>query len=249
MVASAAASAISQQQAAKKAGGQTGGIAVTEMPKYSWTEPTQRLTADYVSQNIQRMNEGKNPAWYDKLAPQIQTGLQNQNYQNYFGTPGQRTGIVNQAVSGGAGAGLGAGATNRRKWTALQDYGNKSSLIDQYMATQNMNMMQQQSTEWPKIAAGLPAGPNSQASSYGYSTPAAANPWGQLGNTVAGLPWENMLSSSGSKTPNTGNYGTMPNGSWGYGGNTPYSSGGFSIQGQAPSVQYTGAYPAGGIGW
>jgi hypothetical protein len=198
------------------AGSSTSGYDIATMPQYSWNETNQKLVADTAAQNINRMNEGKSPVWWENMSPGVTESLKKQNYQTYFGTPGIRNGVVNEAVSGGAGQGLGKGATTRRKWTALQDYSNKSSLIDQFMAQQGINVMSQQSMAWPQLAAGLPSGPQSAAIPYSSQTPAQSNSWGDLAtNLVGNIPWENMFSNTGGTT--TTNYGGGATGS-----STPY---------------------------
>jgi hypothetical protein len=228
----------------KKGGTSSGGYSVQESPQYSWNEGYQKTAADFVNQQIKNMQTSQTgmPAWYDKLAPTIQQGLQTQNQQNYFGTPGNRSGgLVQQAVSGGAGAGLGAGMANRRKWGALQEYGNKSSLIDQFMAQQAMGVMQQQSTQWPALAGSLPQGPGSQNIPYSSSTPGYTSPFSSMANTIAeNIPWGNMF-SSGSTPAGATNYG---GGSWG--SSTPYNASG--LQGFGNYQQYLQTSPTGG-GW
>ena len=55
----------------------TSGPSVVTMPEYSFTEPRLKLTSDFISQNIERMMEGKYPAYYEEATPHIRRSMQN----------------------------------------------------------------------------------------------------------------------------------------------------------------------------
>lgn len=196
-------------------GGSSGGYTQQAMPQYSFTEPRMQMASDYITQNIQRMNEGKYPTYYDKLAPQIKQGMSDSLYQTFYGQPGNRTGSVQDAMSIGAMAGLKGKRAMTPAYKQIMDYNTKSSAIDQYMAQLGLGVMTQGEQTYLNASNQMPTGPGAQNMPYVNQQP--ASPWANVGTQIG-----NAIGESG--------FGKNWFSGWGQGNNTS-SSGGFNDSG------------------
>jgi len=210
--------------------GSSAGYNVQTMPQYSFTEPRLKLASDYVSQNISRMAEGKYPSYWDKLSPLIKGGLQSDLYRTYYGQPGNRTGSIQDAMSIGAMTGLKGKAAGAPANKQLMDYNNKSSSIDQYMASLGLNVMQQGEQTYLQGATSIPTGPNAQIVPWQNSGTSGMD-YSGVGSAVGGGV-EDMLSAWLKKPTGTSNISMTPGSTgmsgfdWGRTSNyTPYTSG------------------------
>lgn len=220
------------------------GYDVVQMPQYSWTEPNRKLLADYVSGGLQSIQEGNPPTWWQNAQPKLQQGMSRQNALTYFGSPGTRSGVVNNAMSIGAMAGLKGKRAMTPGNQALTEYANREAQINDYLTQLGVNVTQQSEQNYINTIAGMPGGPETQIVNKMGGVSGGNNTWaglGQIGSTIAAnLPWESMFNggSSGSSFSQLASQGlasTNPN--YGMGGYT----GAVSTPGYTPMnlSQYT----------
>lgn len=142
------------------------GYDIVEMPQYSYSEPMLRQTSDYLTDTMSRLGEGKFPAYYDKALPQIRAGMADPLKRTFFGTAGNRGGLVQQAMSRGAQAGVGPKGAMAYSGKAVQDYANQEAQIDAFLASMGVDIMNKQSMAVPSMAMSMPRGPETQIVNY-----------------------------------------------------------------------------------
>jgi len=134
-----------------------------QYPEYGFTQPRLQQTSDFLSQNIQRMSEGKYPAYYEEALPTLRKGMADPLRETYFGGQGMRgPSVMSQVRSTGAALGTGPKATLARENKALYDYGTKSQEIDQYLTKLGVDIMQRDAYTFPALSMQLPRGPEGQ---------------------------------------------------------------------------------------
>lgn len=158
--------------------------------QYSFTEPRMRLTSDFISQNIGRMNEGKFPSWYEGISPLLKEQQEKGLRESYYGT-GFTPGVLAESkaydVSRGLGRGAGAGKNYN---TQLAKYADASRAIDQYIAELGYNAQREGATTFPTMSMQMPKGPD--VLGYNYIPPEAEGPSGMdtLLQTLGSVaPW------------------------------------------------------------
>lgn len=203
------------------------GYDIVQMPQYSFTEPRLRLASDYVSQNLERMQRGEYPSWYDKAQPIMRQGMMRGLNESMYGRAGERTGALQQANDQGAILGVGPKASWAQGRKLLGDYMQKSSAIDEYLTGLGVNIMQQGEGTYLQASNSMPRGPETQIVGYGGAVPSGGgsnnNAWLNAAATAANM-WGSGAFSKNNNTPTTGvgptgNYQgvTNPNVGW----NTP----------------------------
>ena len=144
-------------------GSGTTGPSVIKFEEYPWTAPTQRSSAEFVQQNIQRMSEGKLPAYFDKVSPQIKAGMRRGLDQTYFGGQGMKgPGVMQQVRNTGAALGTGPRAVLARENKALYDYSSKAQEIDEYMAKLGVDIQSRAAVAFPQLVNNMKRGPQQQ---------------------------------------------------------------------------------------
>lgn len=166
--------------------GEPGGFAVA--PQYSFTEPRLRLASDFISDNLQSMQEGKFPAYYQNAMPTIRGGLNRANQQAFFGQPGQRVGSVQAGMQAGAAMGIGpkSGMANTNK--ALQRYEQASQQIEEFLQSKGVDITQQSMATMLNASNQMPKGPD--YIQYGSTQGTYQPGWGDQLSSIAGsLPY------------------------------------------------------------
>ena len=194
---------------------------VVTMPQYSFTEPRLNQTSDFISQNIQRMSEGKLPAYLDKAMPSMRNNMARQNRSTYFGSPGQGgPGVLDAVKSAGAATGIGPKATMMQTNKALYDYGTREKEIDEYLTKLGVDVMQEDAYRFPSMSMQMPKGPDAQiVGGQSYNQPQKPDYMGQaigaIGNAVGQMDWGGGTSGGGGAG---GTWDTDPQrtGMWGY---------------------------------
>jgi hypothetical protein len=142
-------------------GGQ-GGFAQVEQPQYSWNEGLRKTQADYLTGALANLQAGKAPQYWQNAEPGLRAGLYQNASDTYYGTPGSRTGIINNAMAAGTMTGLKGKAAFTPGMQAIKEYGTKRSLIDQYLAQQGVNIMQNEQSNIMGAINSMPSGPGAQ---------------------------------------------------------------------------------------
>lgn len=182
-------------------------------PQYSFTEPRNQLVSDFVSQNIQRMNEGKYPTYYQNALPSLREQMAQPLRENTFGTPGYRSqSLMGQAGEEGAMYNLGAGSTVARKRKVMSDYATKNAAIDQYLTQLGVNIMSNEATTLPQISNQMAQGPTSQPVTLTSNTGGTQGISGAVGSFLGSggmqsIPWSslgNMFGGGGTSIGGTG---------------------------------------------
>ena len=204
-------------------GGDSGmeqGYDIVTMPQYSFTEPRLRLVSDYLTQNIQRMAEGKFPVWWDKLSPIIKEGLMRNLQETYYGKPGEReTGLIQQPFETAAIKDLGPKTAWAGARKVTSEYADKAKAIDEYMASLGVDIMSQGEGRYLTGGIQMPKGPdaaivNRMGGVYGTQ----GTPWldlmGSSMEMLGSTDWSNLFSGGGQQNYNQlasqGLVSTMP---------------------------------------
>ena len=185
----------SKNRDAMKGGG------VTTMPQYSFNEPRQQLTSDFISQNIERMSEGKYPAYYEKAMPDIRAGMQRNLQESYYGSPLNKGGVMGGIREAGAATGLGPNQVTAQTNKAMLEYSNKEKEIDEYLAKLGVGIMQQDVGTFTQASNQMPMGPNAQMSG-GYATGNQPTDYSGLNQMAGALPYMNWGGQDGSSSQN-----------------------------------------------
>lgn len=221
--------------------GQTGytGATVVTHPQYSFTEPRRRLASDFVSQNIQRMSEGRYPAYYEQALPQLREAQQRPLREQYFGSPMGGSGILEAQRSAGAATGLGPRQTTAQTNKALLEYSNKERQIDEYLTKMGVGIMQADAYRFPQLSQQMQGGPD--VSVFGpqpFGVPERPNYTGQaLGGMAENMPWGNIVQGVG---------GMFGGGGEGGAGGAMTDTGGVFPAGWLGGEQGYGGYGGGG---
>lgn len=171
------------------------GYDIVEMPQYSFTEPMLRQTSDYLSDAMSRLGRGEYPSYYENALPTLRKAMADPLYQTYYGRPGERSGLVQQAMQVGAMTGLGPKSTNVQASKQMQNYATQEQQIDQYLTQIGVDVMNQQAQQIPQYMMSMPQGPNAQIVNYmgGVGGSSYENPMLSLASQV---PWESLFSKN-----------------------------------------------------
>lgn len=203
-------------------GGSQGPQVVTG-PQYSFTEPRLRLTSDFISDNLQRLQAGKYPAYYEGALPGIKKGLKRDLRTTFFGGQGlgEGQGIVGEARSTGAVTGIGPKATVAQVNKALSTYATKEQEIDEYLTKIGVDFSAQTQGQVLAASGQLPGGPGS-TTLPGSSAPPGPN---------YGLEAANALGQAAPYFFNNDGTDVVAGG---------------TVPGRADTTRYTGDYTSGG---
>jgi hypothetical protein len=189
----------------------SGGGVYLQPNDFPWM--TDRLKQDY----------GQEPEWWKKIKPEMQAGMEQDTYETYYGTPGQRTGVMQGAVQAGAMTGIGPKATNANVSKVGSQYATARRQISDFINQQTSTIIQENNKNTifglpqyqtraipyggygatPGSTAGLDAlTAMSMASGYGST----ANPYAS-GSSYNSTPWNYENRNSG-----YGGYSSMPSG-------------------------------------
>jgi len=191
---------------------------VITLPQYSFTEPRLGLTSDFISQNIERMMQGKFPAYYEEAIPQLREMQQRPLQQAYFGGGAARPygpSVMDAVREAGAATGIGPKPTMAYTNKALSRYEDKMRSIDEFITKMGVDIMQEDAYRFPMISSQMPKGPDVAISSpFGIQIPGAggggspfADLMGALGNFR--MPQQQQQQQV---DPMTGQYTTLPPG-------------------------------------
>ena len=189
-----------------------GGYDIIYPKQPSYSEPRMRLTSDFITQNLQRIMEGKFPAWYEGISPLLKKQQQQGLNQAYYGDQFQ-PGILNQTAAYDAARGLGTGAAASKTYgSQLQKYSTQEKAIDDYISQLGYQAQETGAYQFPQLSMQLSQDERAWGSPVGmYQVPTQANGWDSVSNlfgSMAGaVPWMSALGSTGTNT-GAGNTGT-----------------------------------------
>ena len=164
-------------------------------PEYGGQSQKMATANDFYTNQIAGMNAngGQLPPALLKLLQQMQQGLSTQNREQFFGTPGQRSGsIMDSARSTGAATGAGPKATMAQTVKQLGNFQSAEKQIMDYIAGLGV----QQGANWMNSILGnanaAPQGPQGQWGGGQQYTTQGTNPWGDMGKQMmTAAPWMN----------------------------------------------------------
>jgi hypothetical protein len=137
-------------------------------PQYSFTEPRLQLTNDFITQNLQRLQEGKYPVYYENALPTIRGNLARPLQETYYGRRGERSGLLQNAYEVGSITGLGPSQTAGLVNKQLLDYATKEKQIDEYLTKLGVDIMQSDSINFMNASMAMPKGPDATWVEPGY---------------------------------------------------------------------------------
>jgi hypothetical protein len=170
-----------------------GGYDIIYPKQPSYSEPRMRLTSDFITQNLQRIMEGKFPAWYEGISPLLKKQQQQGLNQAYYGDQFQ-PGILNQTAAYDAARGLGRGAAASKTYgSQLQKYSQQEKAIDDYISQLGYQSQETGAYQFPQLSMQLSQDERSWGTPVGmYQQPYEQNAWDSVSN---------MLGSMGSSVP------------------------------------------------
>jgi len=186
-----------------------GGYDIIYPKQPSYSEPRMRLTSDYITQNLQRIMEGKFPAWYEGISPLLKKQQQQGLNEAYYGDQFQ-PGILNQTQAYDAARGLGRGAAASKTYgTQLQKYAQQEKAIDDYISQLGYQAQESGAYQFPQLSMQLSSDERAWGTPVGmYQQPYEQNAWDSVSNMFGSMgsavPW--MMTSpttgTGSSTMN-----------------------------------------------
>jgi hypothetical protein len=153
-------------------------VQTVTQPTFGFNEPAREASSNFLVEQLQSVGRGELPSFFQNQIPMLRRGLDRGLRQSFFGLPGRRgEGTVSQALSAGALTGLGprAGIANVNK--QLQNFTNQSQAIDEFIASQGVNVANQVAQNFPGVINAAPQGPPSQS----FMVPGQAGTQGFLG--------------------------------------------------------------------
>ena len=207
------------------------GYDIVQMPQYSWTEPNRKLLSDYLSGGLQSIQAGNPPTWWQNAQPQLQAGMSRQNALTYFGSPGTRTGNVNNAMAMGSMAGLKGKRAMTPGMQQLNEYANRESAINDYLTQMGVQVTQQSENSYMQGLQGMPGGPETSIVNLMGGT-TQGNQWANqiapLANALGQQNWGNMFSQpTGGMTGFNPSTMSTPPTAYSNAVNMPYNQSGF----------------------
>lgn len=198
-----------------------GGYDIIYPQQPSYSEPRMRLTSDFITQNLNRLNEGKFPSWYEGISPLLKKQQQLGLNQAYYGDQFQ-PGILNQTAAYDAARGLGTGAAASKSYgSQLQKYSQQEKQIDDYISQLGYQAQETGATQFPQLSMQLSADERAWGTPVGmYPVSSQPNTWDSISSILGGMagaiPWASAFNQGG--TTNTGS--TQTGGTSGYDYNT-----------------------------
>ena len=172
----------SMYQSSKRGKGATGMTApqVVTMPQYSFTQPRLEQTSDFLSQQMQNLQEGRYPQWYEKGVPSMRRGLQRGAGEWAYGGPLTGPGAYGEARAAGSATGVGPRATMAGTSKVSEKYANMQAAIDEFIAKTGIDISRETAKNAPYLSAMMPQGPSSQViGGMGYNIPESPDYMGQ----------------------------------------------------------------------
>ena len=175
-----------------------GGYEIIYPKQPSYSEPRMRLTSDYITQNLQRIMEGKFPAWYEGISPILKKQQQQGLNEAYYGDQFQ-PGILNQTQSYDVARGLGRGASASKTYaTQLQKYATQEKAIDDYISQLGYQAQESGAYQFPQLSMQLSQDERAWGTPVGmYQVPTQSNGWDSLASVLGGVagavPWMSSL--------------------------------------------------------
>lgn len=171
-------------------GGFTGPTTV-QHPLYSFTEPRLQGVSDYLSTNLQRMQEGKYPAYLSEALPTMRKGMERGLQETYYGGGLKGPGLFEQARSTGAAMGMGPQPTLARENKVMMQYATDAASIDEFLTKMGVDVMREEAGRIPYMAMQMPQGP--PVSVFGPQPiagfPGVPQDWSGAYQTAEAAPW------------------------------------------------------------
>jgi hypothetical protein len=171
-----------------------GGYEIIYPKQPSYSEPRMRLTSDYITQNLQRIMEGKFPAWYEGIAPLLKKQQQQGLNEAYYGDQFQ-PGILNQTQAYDVARGLGRGAAASKTYaTQLQKYAQQEKVIDDYISQLGYQAQESGAYQFPQLSMQLSQDERAWGTPVGmYQQSYEQNAWDSIasmfGSMGSAVPW------------------------------------------------------------
>ncbi len=184
-----------------------GGYDIIYPKQPSYSEPRMRLTSDFITQNLQRIMEGKFPAWYEGISPLLKKQQQQGLNEAYYGDQFQ-PGILNQTAAYDAARGLGRGAAASKTYgSQLQKYAQQEKAIDDYISQLGYQAQETGAYQFPQLSMQQSADERAWGTPVGmYQQPYEQNAWDSIsslfGNMGSAVPW--LMTSAPMATSGTG---------------------------------------------
>lgn len=116
-----------------------------------YDETSRRMSSMYMQDVLSALRAGQTPDWLNRFTDPLQADLLRQNRNQMFGREGMPGGsIMDAAMSTGAMTGVGGQAAQAPANKALADYADRTSGINQYIASLKNNYMQTASQNAPQ---------------------------------------------------------------------------------------------------
>lgn len=238
----------------KEAGPAKMNLIFPEQPSYGQTRD--KLSSDFVTQNLERIQQGKYPSWYEGISPLLREQQMKGLNEAYYGDR-LSPGILDTSRSEAVSRGLPSGAAGGRTYDVqLQKYAEGSKAIDDYISQLGYTAQQQGSEFFPQMANQQSAQerswatPISQYMSGGYTPQqnnwdSASSAFGQVG---AMAPWIGGMANAGAAVnPNQQTQDLQQLGQFSYANDVPWSTGGgYGDPYNLSGTQFTGGNFAGG---
>lgn len=173
--------------------------------QFSFTEPRLRLTNDFITQNLQRIMEGKFPAWYEGIAPLLKKQQQQGLNEAYYGTAFQ-PGILEATKAYDVARGLGTGAGASKSYgSQLQNYATQEKAIDDYISQLGYQAQETGAYQFPQLSLAQSAEERAWGTPVSmFQTGGGQNNWDTianlLGSATSAAPWLFMGNNNGTTT-------------------------------------------------
>lgn len=185
---------------------------------YPWYKPMAEAGAGYAQDTMTAARRGENAPWVDQYFPEIESGLEQQLYDQYFGASGYGPSAMDQARSAGAALGLGGASAMSPINKTQQDYQQKLYDLSKYIASKKLDINRQMLKDAQSYALSAKQGPRGiVVGGQTFETPGGPNP---LSQTAAMLPYlaDSFMPQSTSSVGSPG-YSILSSTAW-----NPYSS-------------------------
>lgn len=182
-----------------------GGYDIIYPKQQSYTEPRMRLTSDFITQNLQRIMEGKFPSWYEGISPLLKKQQQLGLNQAYYGDQFQ-PGILAQTSAYDAARGLGTGAAASKSYgSQMQKYAQQEKQIDDYISQLGYQAQEAGAYQFPQLSMQQSADERAWGTPVGmYQVPLQSNNWDSIsslfGNMAGAVPWMTTMGQTGTTT-------------------------------------------------
>jgi len=218
-------------------------------------ENLQGTNIGYLTEVLDQIKRGETPAYLQNMGTAMKNRRQKSLYEQYFGIPGSRTGMVQAAQEAGSIGGAGPKGQQAQVNKQLYNFNSQTAGIDDYIDEILGNYTASAATTFPQLASTQSATMPYQVISYGGQSSGGsgvgtgiANLGSSLGNALAYYGMSNTGNGAGAGNALPSN--VIP-GQGGYGLNAPsgiYNTGDFSAfpmqipQAKVPTVKLTGGF-------